>query len=89
MKNVGAILIARTSKKLYYGRMHMNVVRFPGLNLTLNIPRVAITIFNIEIYWYAILMVSAMVIAIIMFKKRDGLYKIKRIMQHIYKYVSK
>lgn len=55
----------------------MNVVRFPGLNLTLSIPRVAITIFNIEIYWYAILMVSAMVIAIIMFKKRDGLYKIK------------
>ena len=55
----------------------MNVVRFPGLNLTLNIPRVVFTIFNIEIYWYAILMVSAMVIAIIMFKKRDGLYKIK------------
>lgn len=55
----------------------MNVVKFPGLNLTLNIPRVAFKIFNVEIYWYAIIMVSAMVIAILMFKKRDGLYKIK------------
>lgn len=55
----------------------MNIVEFPGLNLTLNIKRVAFKIFNIEIYWYAIIMVTAMIIAILMFKKRDGLYNIK------------
>lgn len=55
----------------------MNTITFPGLNLEFNISRVAFKIFGIEIYWYAILMVTAMVIAIIMLKKRDGLYIIK------------
>ena len=55
----------------------MNTITFPGLNLEFNISRVAFKVFGIEIYWYAILLVTAMVIAIIMFKKRDGLYNIK------------
>jgi len=55
----------------------MKTVTFPALNLTLYINRVAFTTLGIEIYWYAILMVSAMIIAILMFKKRDGLYGIK------------
>ena len=55
----------------------MNLVRFPGLNLEFNISSVAFKIFGIEIYWYAILIVSAMILALIMFKKRDGLYEIK------------
>lgn len=55
----------------------MNLVRFPGLNLEFNISNVAFKIFGIEIYWYAILIVSAMILALIMFKKRDGLYEIK------------
>ena len=55
----------------------MNIVTFPALDLKLNINRTAFTIFGLEIYWYAMLMVSAMIIAILMFKKRDGLYGIK------------
>ena len=55
----------------------MNTVTFPGLNLEIHISKVAFKIFGIEVYWYAILIVIAMVLALIMYKKRDGLYKIK------------
>lgn len=55
----------------------MNTVTFPLFNLTLHIKKIAFTIFGIDIYWYAILIVSAMAIAILIFKKRDGLYGIK------------
>ena len=55
----------------------MNLVTFPGLNLELNISRVAFKLFGIEIYWYAVIIVLALVLALIMFKKRDGLYEIK------------
>ena len=55
----------------------MNLITFPGLNLEFNISKIAFRIFGIEIYWYAILIVTAMCLALVMFKKRDGLYKIK------------
>lgn len=55
----------------------MNTVTFPGLNLTLQINRTAFTFFGIPIYWYGIIMVTAIVIGIILLKKRDGLYNIK------------
>ena len=55
----------------------MDVIKFPELNLEFNISKVAFRIFGIEIYWYAILIVSAICLALIIFKKRDGLYKIK------------
>ena len=55
----------------------MNIITFPGLNLKFNISKIAFEVFGIEIYWYAILMVSAMAIAILIFKKRDGMYNIK------------
>lgn len=55
----------------------MNTITFPGFNLKININRIAFTIFGVEVYWYALLIVTAMVIAIIIFKLRDGLYKIK------------
>ena len=55
----------------------MNKVTFPMLNLKLTIDNVAFSIFGIDIYWYAILIVSAMLIAFAIFKKRDGLYNIK------------
>lgn len=55
----------------------MNLITFPGLNLEFNISKFAFKIFGIEIYWYAILIVLAMGLALIIFKKRDGLYKIK------------
>lgn len=55
----------------------MNIIKFPELNLELNISKVAFKIFGIEIYWYAVLIVYAMVIALVTFKKREGLYGIK------------
>ena len=55
----------------------MNLITFPGLNLKFNISKVAFKIFGIEIYWYAILIVIAMIVALFMFKKRDSLYGIK------------
>lgn len=55
----------------------MNQIDFPGLNLTMHISQIAFKIFGIAIYWYAILIVSAMAIGIIMCKKRDGVYDIK------------
>lgn len=55
----------------------MNEVTFPMLNLKLTIDNVVFSIFGIDIYWYAILIVSAMLIAFAIFKRRDGLYNIK------------
>lgn len=55
----------------------MNNILFPGLNLEFNISRIAFSINNIDIYWYAILMVSAFVIALIIFKINDGKFSIK------------
>lgn len=55
----------------------MNIISFPALNITLNIQKTSFKIFNIEVYWYAVLIVSAMAIAIAIFHKRDGLYNIK------------
>lgn len=54
----------------------MQTVTFPGLNLILHVNKTAFTIFGISIYWYGVLMVIAMVIAITIYKKRDGLYQI-------------
>ena len=55
----------------------MNEVTFPMLNLKINIDNIAFSILGIDIYWYAILIVSAMVLAFIIFKLRDGLYDIR------------
>ena len=55
----------------------MNQITFPMLNLKLNIDNVAFSIFGIDIYWYAIFIVSAMLIALFILKKRQGLYNIK------------
>ena len=55
----------------------MDLVRFPILNLELKINNVAINIAGISIYWYAIFIVSAIVIAMFILKKRDGLFGIK------------
>jgi len=55
----------------------MNQITFPLLNLKLNISPIAFTIFGIDIYWYAIIMVSAFIIGMIIFKIRDGKYNIK------------
>lgn len=55
----------------------MNKVTFPSINLELEISRVAFTVFGIKIYWYAIIMISAIILGILLLRKRDGLYNIK------------
>ena len=55
----------------------MNEVTFPMLNLKINIDNIAFSILGIDIYWYAILIVSAMILAFIILKLRDGLYDIR------------
>lgn len=55
----------------------MNTVYYPLLNLKLTINNIAFSIFGIDIYWYAILIVGAMIAGIIILKLRDGLYGIK------------
>ena len=55
----------------------MDIVSFPMLNLTLNIDNIAFSLFGIDIYWYAVFIVSAVIIAMFILKKRDGLYEIK------------
>lgn len=55
----------------------MNKITFPGIGLELNIKKIAITIGNINIHWYAIIIVLSILIAIILCKKNDGKYGIK------------
>lgn len=55
----------------------MKEVFFPLINLKLQLSPIAISIGDIHIYWYAILIVSAFVIGIILCKKDDGKYGIK------------
>ncbi len=54
----------------------MNTITFPGLGIELVISKIAFEICGIQIKWYAILIVSAIIIALIIFKKRSGLYSI-------------
>ena len=49
----------------------MNTIKFPGLNLIFNVSRIAFSINNIHIYWYAILIVLSIIIGIIIFKIND------------------
>lgn len=55
----------------------MNIISFPGLNLKFEISRIALKIGNANIYWYAVLIVSAILIGVFFAKKKDGLYNIK------------
>lgn len=55
----------------------MNKIVFPLLNLKITVANKAFTIFGIDIYWYAIIIVSAIIIALLICKKRNGLYDIK------------
>lgn len=54
----------------------MKEITFSGLGLKLNVNSVAINILEIDIYWYAILIVSAFIIAIILCKRDDKKYGI-------------
>lgn len=55
----------------------MNIITFPAINLKIQISKIAFSINNIDIYWYAILIVSAIIIDLIIFKIRDGKFGIK------------
>ena len=46
----------------------MGRITFPGLNLDFEISRIAFSINSIYIYWYAILIVLSIIIALIIFK---------------------
>lgn len=55
----------------------MNVITFPGLNLQFNINRIALSIGSISIYWYAILIMSAFAISLLIYKLKNGKFEIK------------
>ena len=55
----------------------MKEITFPGFNLKFHIDSIAINVFGINIYWYAILIVSAFIIGIFFCKKDDRKYNIK------------
>lgn len=55
----------------------MQEVTFNGLCLKFKISNIALKIFNIEIYWYAIIIILAVIISIELYKKNDGMYNIK------------
>ena len=57
-------------------RFNMQKIMFPGLNLEFEVSKVAFTIGSIQIYWYAILIVVALILALIFLKKDDGKYNI-------------
>lgn len=55
----------------------MNIVKFPLLNLELKFSDVAFTIFGMDIYWYAVMIVIAIVIALLVLKIREKHFNIK------------
>ncbi len=57
-------------------RPTMNHIIIPILNLELNINPVAFKLCGVPVYWYAILIVSAIIIAMFMYYKRDGKFGI-------------
>lgn len=54
----------------------MNIITFPGLKLEFDISKIAFKVLGVEVYWYAILIVTAIALALILYKKRNGLYGI-------------
>lgn len=55
----------------------VNKITFPLINIKLNINKIAFTIFDIDIYWYAIIIVASIILALFLLKKQDGKYGIK------------
>ncbi|MFR5683645.1 MAG: prolipoprotein diacylglyceryl transferase [Clostridia bacterium] len=55
----------------------MKEVIFPGIHLTLQINPIAFEILGVKITWYAILIVSAMILALILVRKNCNRYQIK------------
>lgn len=55
----------------------MNIVNFPLFNLEIELERVAFSVFGIDVYWYAILIVLGMVVVLLLCKKDSGKYGVK------------
>ena len=55
----------------------MNIVKFPLLNLELKFSDIAFTILGMDIYWYAVMIVTAIIIALLVLKIREKLFNIK------------
>ena len=54
----------------------MKNIFFPGFGLDFNVNSVAFKVFEIDVYWYAILIVLAFIIGILLCKKDNGKYNI-------------
>lgn len=48
------------------------MITFPGLNLEFNISKIAISILGINIYWYAILIIFAIILSLIILKLNNS-----------------
>lgn len=57
--------------------MPISPISFPNLNISLFINPIAISIFGLNIHWYGILIVSAILIGLFLAKKDDGLHGIR------------
>lgn len=55
----------------------MQIIEIPMFNLKLEISKVAFSIFGIDVYWYALIIVFAIISALLYCKKINGMYKIK------------
>lgn len=55
----------------------MKEITFPGVRIGFNIDSIAISICGVDIYWYAIFIVIAFIIALLLLKRDDGKYNIK------------
>ena len=53
------------------------MIKFPGLSLEFNISKVAISILGINIHWYAILIVVAIILSLIILKLNNKNEKVK------------
>lgn len=49
----------------------MKQINFEGLGIKLKVKKVAFTIFNKEIYWYAIFILAGIILALLFFKKKS------------------
>ncbi len=55
----------------------MQPILFPNLNLSFNINPVAFNLFGKDIYWYGIIIVTGIIIALFLAKRDDGKYGLK------------
>lgn len=68
----------QVERSAFYKReeKNMQVVTFPGLGIQLTFSKIAFSFMGIDIYWYAVIIVAAILIGMVLCKKKDGLYGI-------------